>query len=311
MIIPPRLHPGDVVGLVTPSSAVADPARLEAGVRYLESTGLRVKIASNVGKVDGYLAGSDPERADDLREMFWTPTVKGVFALRGGYGATRILPLLDFQHFSSQPKIVVGYSDITALLLSMYRESSLITFHGPMVAVDFATATDPRTEEQFWDILFGRTPRPSFAVADDAKRTVLSPGIAKGRLLGGNLTLLATLVGTPYIPDFSGSLLFLEEIGEEPYRVDRMLTQLLQAGVFRGVNAVLAGQFTDCVPKNPTQPSRSVDDILRSLSERLSVPFVAGCRFGHVANPLTIPVGAMAELDASTSLLRMLEPVVA
>jgi len=311
LIIPQRLRPRDVVGLVTPASPVRDASRIDAGVRYLERNGLRVKLGSHVRSVYGYLAGADQERADDLHEMFRDPEVKAVFALRGGYGATRILPLLDFDLLRRHPKILVGYSDITALLLSIYARSSLLTFHGPMAAVEFAVEPDPAMEELFWDTVFGRKTAPSFAVAEAGARRVLRPGFARGRLLGGNLSLLAAMAGTPYLPDFTGSLFFIEEIGEEPYRVDRMITQLLQAGVLGGVAGILAGQFTDCAPKDPTQPSLSVDDVLRSLSEKLFVPFVSGCRIGHVPNSLTLPIGILAELDAETSSLTFLEPVVA
>ncbi len=310
MLIPPRLHSGDLVGLITPASPVADPSRIDAGARYLERNGLRVMLGSHVGKVTGYLAGTDEERVQDLQEMFLNPEVKAVFALRGGYGVTRILPLLDFNLFRRHPKIVVGYSDITALLLSIYARASLVTFHGPMVAVDFAGDPDPRTEELFWDMMFGRNALRSIPLADDASRHVLRSGSAKGRLVGGNLSLLSAMTGTGYLPDCTGTIFFVEEIGEEPYRVDRMFTQLLQAGVLHGVVAVLAGQFTDCSAKDQSGPTFSVEDLLRSLSDVLSVPFVSGCRFGHGPSSLTIPVGALAELDTGTTSLRLLEPVV-
>ncbi len=310
MLIPPRLHVGDLVGLITPASPVADPSRIDAGVRYLERKGLRTAIGSHVGMVNGYLAGSDEQRAQDLHEMFRNPEVKAVFALRGGFGVTRILPLLDFNLFRRHPKIVVGYSDITALLLSIYARTSLVGFHGPMVAVDFADNPDPQTEDVFWDMMFGGTLPLSFTIADADSRGILHPGNARGRLMGGNLSLLSAMTGTPYLPNFAGCIFFVEEVGEEPYRVDRMFTQLLQAGVMKGIVGVMAGQFTDCSPKDPTRPSLSVDDVLRSLSVELSVPFVSGCRFGHVQSLLTIPVGALAELDATTASLRILEPVV-
>ena len=310
MPIPPRLHSGDLVGLVTPASPVAELSRIDAGTRYLERNGLRVMLGSFVGKANDYLAGTDEERAHDLNEMFRNPEIKAVFALRGGFGVTRILPLLDFNLLRDHPKIIVGYSDITALLLAIYARTSLVTFHGPMVAVDFAGDPDPRTEELFWEMMFGNNVHRSIPVADEAARLVLRSGTTTGRLMGGNLSLIAAMAGTGYLPDFTGTIFIVEEIGEEPYRVDRMFTQLLQAGVLRGIAGILAGQFTDCASKDRTRASRTVEDILRSLSDVLSVPALSGCQFGHSQSLLTLPLGGLAELDAGSASLRLLEPVV-
>lgn len=310
LLIPPRLQTGDVIGLVTPASAVADPARVEAGTRYLERRGFRVRIGANVGKVHGYLAGTDQDRASDLHQMLLDPEVKAVIALRGGYGMTRVLPLLDFSLFRQHPKILVGYSDITALLLSVYTHAGLISFHGPMVAVDFGGTIDANTEHLFWEMVGGRFVGKEIVVADPPSRSVYRAGKARGRLLGGNLSLLAAMAGTPHLPDFSGCILFVEEIGEEPYRVDRMFTQLLQTGALKGVVAVLAGQFTDCAPKETSGPSLSIEDVLRSVAEELAVPFLAGCRFGHVESLLTFPVGLLAEVDTVRASITLLESAV-
>lgn len=289
---------------------MTDPSRVEQGTRYLERIGFRVKLGAHVGNVHGYLGGTDEDRASDIHQMLLDPHVKALFTLRGGYGVTRLLPRLDFSLFRRHPKIIAGYSDITALLLAVFKHASLITFHGPMVAVDFAGTIDGDTEERFWDMLRNPHERAEIIIADPGNRTVLREGRALGRLLGGNLSLLAAMVGTPHLPDFSGCILFVEETSEEPYRVDRMLTQLLQSGVLNGVVGILAGQFTDCAPKDTSRPSLSITDVLHAVSDALPVPFIAGCRFGHVPGNLTLPVGILAEVDTDRSSLTLLEPAV-
>ena len=203
LIKPPPIHAGDVIGLVSPASPVADLSRVESGTRYLERNGFRVKVGTHVGKSFGYLAGTDRDRADDLHEMIRDPSVKAVFCLRGGYGVTRTLPLLDFELIRRNPKIIVGYSDVTALLLAVCARSSLVTFHGPMVAVEFSGTVDQRTEESFWALMLGKHDPGAFVIADPATTHVLYGGQATGMLLGGNLSLLAAMAGTPYLPDFS------------------------------------------------------------------------------------------------------------
>ena len=310
VIVAPRLRQGDVVGLITPASAVTDPSRVEQGTRYLERIGFHVKLGAHVGNVHGYLGGTDEDRASDIHHMLLDPHVKALFTLRGGYGVTRILPRLDFTLFRRHPKIIAGYSDITALLLAVFKHASLVTFHGPMVAVDFAGTVDQYTEGLFWDMLRSPRERTEIIIADADTRNVLREGRARGRLLGGNLSLLTAMVGTPHLPDFNGSILFVEETGEEPYRVDRMFTQLLQSGVLNGVVGILGGQFTDCEPKDHSRPSLSITDVLHAVADELPVPFIAGCRFGHVASNLTLPVGILAEVDTDRSSLTLLEPAV-
>jgi muramoyltetrapeptide carboxypeptidase len=289
---------------------VTDFARVEAGVRYLERNGFRVKVGTHAGSVHGYLAGSDRERAEDLHAMAADPEVRAILCLRGGYGTTRLLPLLDFELFLRDPKVIAGFSDITALQLALWQRCRLVTFHGPMVAVDFGGAVDPATEQSFWDMVTGSDRPGAVELGNQGTLRVLRGGRAGGTLLGGNLSLLAAMVGTPYLPDFSGAIVFLEEIGEEPYRVDRMLTQLGQAGLFSGISAVAAGQFSDCVPRDPGRPSLSLEDLLAALCRSCAVPFVAGCRFGHVSPKLTIPLGLRGELDAESGHLTLSGPAV-
>lgn len=308
---PPPLCPGDLIGVVAPASPVADPARVEIGVRYLEKNGYRVKVGTHAGSVYGYLAGTDQERAADLHAMAEDPEVRAIFCLRGGYGTTRLLPLLDFELFRRHPKVVAGFSDITALQLALWHRCRLVTFHGPMVAVDFGGSIDPLTEQSFWETLHGGSGPRTVMLGSAGAVKPLRQGRASGTLLGGNLSLLQALAGTPYMPDFSGAIIFIEEVDEEPYRVDRMLTQLEACGIFSRPGGVVAGQFSDCFPKDPKLPFLSIDALLAALADRSGVPFLTGCQFGHVTSKLTLPVGPQAILDTTDGTLTFPEPAVA
>jgi muramoyltetrapeptide carboxypeptidase len=237
--------------------------------------------------------------------MFADPRVRAVFCLRGGYGTPRLLTLLDYRLIARHPKILLGYSDITALHLAIFRKTGLVTFHGPMVASDMADPMDAETEGLLWRLLTspvkaGLVPLPS----GDWKSLV--PGRATGRLLGGNLALLTSIFGTGYVPDLREALLFLEDIGEEPYRIDRMLAQLRSGGVLSRCGAVLAGQFTDCVPKDPKNPSFTVEEVLQQYAGISGRPFIAGLPFGHQPKTITFPIGLRARVDTSTGRLEYL-----
>ena len=308
--IPPRLRQGDCIGIVSPASPIDDASRIEQGVRYLESRGYRTFIGKNCRERNGYLAGTDEQRAEDFNAMFADRSVKAILCVRGGYGSPRLLQLLDYRLIRKNPKIFVGYSDITALHCALLKRAGLVTFHGPMLGVDFAGTVDPFAEEQFWKILTFPV-RRSTLVPSGGSAVSLNGGTRTGRLIGGNLSLLVSLLGTPYVPNLRGAILFLEEIGEEPYRVDRMVTQLRNAGVVRNSAGVILGQFTDCRPKDPSKPSQSVGDIMRDLARGVKAPFVTGLPFGHERKMLTIPVGVRARLNGTTGALDLLEPAVA
>lgn len=304
---PPRLRRGDLIGVVAPASPVADPSRVEAGVRYLEGNGFHVKVGNHASCANGYLAGSDKERAEDLHTMVEDAEVAAIMCLRGGFGVTRILPLLDFDLFRNSPKILVGFSDITALQLALWRHCRLITYHGPMVAVDFGEAADPITEQSFWECVMDGSRGRVVHLEGKTPLAVYGPGLARGRLLGGNLSLLAAMTGTPFMPGFQGTIFFLEEVGEEPYRIDRMLTQILQGGVLRGISGILGGEFRDCTPRTA---SLSIADLFTALASSTGVPCAIGARFGHVPSKITLPVGSLAELDTSNGTITMLEDAV-
>ncbi len=309
-IRPPKLNKGDLIGILTPASPVADAARIEKGVRYLESLGYRTKLGQNVGKVNGYLAGTDEERATDLHAMFSDKRVKAIICVRGGYGTPRLLSLLNYKLIARNPKIFVGYSDITALQLVFWKKCRLMTFHGPMAGVEMANQIDPFTEEMFWQCVTSTKKLGRLSLPEEPKVETLHTGKASGRLLGGNLSLIVSLLGTQYQPGFTDSILFIEEIEEEPYRVDRMMTQLYNSNVFSKSNGMLLGQFTDCNPKDPTKPSLITEEVLQDSAAKFAKPTLANLPFGHISKKMTLPAGLRVKMDATTKSIDFLEAAV-
>jgi muramoyltetrapeptide carboxypeptidase len=308
LIRPPALRPGDCIGLVSPASRVADPTRIDRAVRYLEGLGYRTMVGKNALRLHGYLAGTDSERVADIHAMFADPEVKAIFCIRGGYGTPRLLPSIDYRLIRQNPKIFVGYSDITALHLAFWRKAELVSFHGSMAGVDMFEPMDPFTEELFWRILtsnvkLGRIPFPD-------PPTPLVPGKGTGRLLGGNLALVSAVVGTGYIPRFDDSILYLEDIGEDPYRVDRMLTQLRGAGILKRCAGIIIGHFTDCVPKDPAAPTFTTEEVIREYLVSAGRPTLLGVPFGHEKRNIPIPVGLRARVNGSEGTLEYLEGAV-
>jgi len=306
---PTSLQRNDVVGLISPASPVVDVSKIERGIRYLESLGYRVAVGSHLNKTMGYLAGSDEERVKDIHAMFADRQVKAIVCLRGGYGTPRLLRTLDYKLIARNPKILVGFSDITALQLAIWAKCRLITFHGPMLGVEMAGGMDSYTEEHFWRLLTSRRKPPGISF-DAGETGTLHRGVADGRLLGGNLSLLVTLPGTEFLPDFRNAILFFEEVKEEPYRIDRMLIHLRNAGILAKVRGLLSGQFPDCIPGDPGVPSRTIDELLRELAGTSRVPFLANLPFGHLPRKITLPVGLRARLRAGARRLEFLEPPV-
>ncbi len=306
---PSALKKGDVIGLITPASPVADASKIDRAVRYLEQLGYRTALGTNVGHTRGYLAGTDEERAADLHAMFADPAIKAILCLRGGYGTPRLLSLLNYRLIARNPKIFAGYSDITVLQLAFWKKCRLVTFHGPMPAVDMANGVNPFTEEIFWRILTSRK-KLGIVPLDGAEPTMFHPGKAVGRLLGGNLSLLVSILGTPYQPDFRGSLLFIEEIEEEPYRVDRMMVQVGNATIGRTCGGVILGQFTDCVPKDASKPTLSIDEIIAENALAWGRPFLGNLPFGHIPKMVTLPVGVRARVNAGAKIVEFLESAV-
>lgn len=274
--------------------------------------GLRVRLGRHVTARAGYLAGGDAERAADLMDMFRDPAVRAIFCVRGGYGSSRLLPEMDFAVIRENPKILVGFSDITSLLLALHTMAGLVTFHGPMLAGDPATGWTEFTEDWLRRALFAPMPLGLLTGLPGAPPPVtIHGGRAGGALAGGNLSLVAASLGTPYQPDTRGKILFLEEVGEAPYRIDRMLTQLRNAGVFDGVAGILVGECVGCgtaaAPPDSGLEPPPVEAVLRDRLGGLGVPVLYGLAVGHGRHLATLPLGVRAVLDATAGFLAVTE----
>ncbi|MCC6442502.1 MAG: LD-carboxypeptidase [Armatimonadetes bacterium] len=302
------LRPGDTIGLIAPASP-PDPAKLERGIACLEARGYRVKTAPHLSDRRGYLAGSDPDRAADMAAMFADPEVRAVFCARGGYGSIRLLEHLDYPAIAAHPKIFLGYSDITSLHLSLRRECGFPTFHGPMPAAEMPSL-DAFAGQSLWDALTD-TPVPRQLAFDSGRAApyTLVGGSAEGPLVGGCLCLVASSLGTPWEIETSGHILFLEDLHEEPWRVDRMLTQLKLAGKLEEAAGFLLGHFPHPSPESP-EPFLGLDDIYTDILAPFGKPALCAYPIGHVDHPLTLPVGCRARLDADDCALTILESAV-
>jgi muramoyltetrapeptide carboxypeptidase len=313
---PSRLKVGDTVGLIEPASATDDPFQIQLIEEAIVMMGLKPKRASHVLNRYGYLAGADRDRAADINAMFADRDVKAIFAVRGGWGSARLLPYLDWTIIRSNPKLLTGFSDITALHMAIAAKAGFTTLHGP----NAGSAWGKSSWDSFREIAFDAA-TPTFRNPDSTEDRLVQrrwrtrvigtgSGKAQGRLLGGNLTVLSALVGTPYLPSFDGAILFLEDVEEAEYRIDRMLTQLSQAGVLKNLKGVVFGQCTDCVNKGASYGGFTLNDVLTQHLGALGIPAYQGAYFGHIADQFTLPVGGKAEIDADAGTLRLLEPVV-
>lgn len=312
---PPRLRAGDTVGLVEPAGFTDDEFDLALIVETVKAMGLVPKPAPHLADRYGYLAGEDKARAADLNAMYADKSVRAVFAVRGGWGCARILPHLDFGLIRANPKLLLGFSDITALHLAFAARAGFTTIHGPNAASSWGKLSWDAFREIAFD---GATPVYRTPQGTDDRLVQRSgsirtfhPGKASGRLLGGNLTVLAALMGTPYLPDFDGAILFLEDIGEAEYRIDRMLTQLALGGVLGRVAGVVFGQCTDCRSSGGNLGGFSLSQVLKQHLEPLGVPAFQGALIGHIPNQFSIPVGIRAEIDATAGTIAILESAVA
>jgi muramoyltetrapeptide carboxypeptidase len=313
LIRPQKLSPGDTLGIIAPASAPPDPKAVDRAVDVLKQLGYRIKLAPNVHKRLGFLAGTDRERASDVIRMFAEKKVDAVLCVRGGYGTARLLPLLDYKVIAANPKIFVGFSDITSLHCAFLTKAKLVSFHGPMLVSDFSRdELSQFAVKSFLETLSGQGTGLGKGYSGKTVK-VLRRGVARGRLVGGNLTVLCTLLGTPWMPTLKGRILFIEDIGELPYRFDRMLTQLLNCGLLQQVAGVAVGLNADCEDpkaKVTTEYRQSLEDVLKERLLPLKIPVVTGLPFGHVPDNGTLPVGIMVELDAERGELNFLGPCV-
>ena len=317
-IRPRALKRGDTVGLITPSSFVADPDLLQLAEHTISWFGLKLKMGKYVRRKHGYLGGTVEERLEDLHAMFSDRGVDAVFAIRGGYGAAQLLDRIDYDLIRRNPKIFAGYSDITALHLAIHKRTGLITFHGPVPLSKFSEYTQKYYQAALFDSKpLGTLPNPpeTDLLRPTHRLRTIRPGKARGPLIGGNLTLVSTTMGTPWEIDTRGKILFLEDIEEQPYSIDRMLTQLRLAGKFDGVAGIVIGECKDCKPRDyqPSFPTGgfTLGEVLDEILGKLKVPVLTGLTIGHTDDQLTLPVGVMASLDAGKGELTIEESATA
>ncbi|AQG78968.1 S66 peptidase family protein [Spirosoma montaniterrae] len=311
---PLRLKPGDTVGLACPAAPAYSREQVQVTIESLAALGLKTKLAPHFYDRYGYLAGHDADRAADLNALFADPTVHMVMAMHGGWGCARLLPLLDYDLMRRNPKLLIGYSDITALLLSIYAKTGLATLHGP----EGAATWNAYTVDWFRRVLmngeavtFQNPAEKSDLLAQTKDRIwTIQSGTARGQLVGGNLTVLCHLVGSPYLPDWRGKLLFIEDVGEDVYSMDRMLTHLKLAGILGQVAGVVFGKCTRCDAGSGGYGSLTLEDVLTEHIGPLNIPAYAGAMIGHIADKFTIPLGINAELDATKGTIRLLESAV-
>ncbi len=302
---PACLHPGATVALIAPAGPLSEE-RLQKALSNVAELGYRTWEGAALRRRTGYLAGEDAERLQDLHWAFSDPEVDAIWCARGGYGATRLLPQVDFRLIARNPKPFIGYSDITALHLAIGQRTGLITFHAPGASAELPPDTLQHLQAVLTEPQVPYTLSASPLATDPAPMTI-RPGKASGPLVGGNLTLLAALVGTPFQPSFRGKIVFIEDVGEQPYRIDRMLTQLLQTTDLSKAAGITLGTFIDCAPKNGDF-SLSLAETLRLCLGNLDMPIAYGLPFGHMNSQATLPYGVRAELDADAIALTLLEP---
>ncbi len=311
-LLPVRLARGDTVALVSPSSATEDPFNLQLASEAMQALGFNVKLGAHLASRRGHLAGTDTERAGDLNAMFADSEVKAIICARGGSGAARLLPLLDYGAIRANPKVLLGYSDITALHSAIHAKTGLVTFHGPVGSGSWNTFNVDQFQRLFFNhelIQYQNVVDAGDELVQRKNRTVtIAGGKARGALIGGNLTVLTALAGSPYLPDFSGKILFLEDVSEAPYRIDRMFSTLKLAGALDRIAGLVFGECTDCDPGDG-YGSLTLAQIFEDHIKPLKIPAYRGAMIGHIRQQFILPVGGKVEMDADAGTMRMLEPV--
>lgn len=310
IVKPPRLRKGDLIGLISPASTPSASEKIEKAVVYLEQLGYRVTVGKHAMSLHGYLAGTDEERVGDLNEMLRDRAVRAIVAIRGGYGTPRLLTMVDYRAAKRDPKIIVGYSDLTALQLALLRRIGLVTFSGPMAGVEMWNSIDPFTEENFWRIITSHAKVGPLRNPEGEPLVAINRGNASGRLIGGNLSLLLSTFGTSFQPDLRKVVLVLEDVDEAPHRVDRMFAQLRNAGVFDRISGLVLGKFTDCVPSDPSKPHLTIEQVLEEAARSIRKPILVNFQYGHIPRKVTLPFGLRTRIDTQRPLISIAESAV-
>jgi len=310
LIKPLHLDPGDTIGVISPGSPV-DKELLQRGMAFLEKKDFRTRIGKSVFEQKGYLAGTDYQRLEDLHSMFVNSEIKAIFYSRGGYGSIRLLEYIDNSLIRNSPKILVGYSDATAIQWALLQFTGLITFSGPMAAPDFGSKdVDNKTADHCLSMLRGDTDALNLTKCSTETLEVLNSGNAAGPVICGCLTLICNLVGTQYCPQLDGAILVIEDIGEEPYKIDRAITMLQHHGVFDRVSGLVVGKFVNCEAENQRDKHITVPDILYPVVKKYGIPALMNLSYGHIPDKLTIPIGAQGMINTKNREFIITESVV-
>jgi len=312
LLKPSRLKAGDTIGLVAPASPLLSFRDIARAAQALSGLGFKVAEGSHIRSRYGFLAGEDIQRAEDLESMFADKNISGIFALRGGYGSARLLELLDWELIAANPKVLLGHSDLTALLGAVYQRTGMVTFWGPLAGYDLGRTSSPFKLKWLKKVVCEKRPGLRLPRGPAGRRWwIINRGDpAQGRLVGGNLSLLCSLIGTPFELDTRGALLFLEDVDEEPYRIDRMLGQLAMAGKLSQASGIVVGKCVNCEPLGRMRHSFRLQHVLQDRLGGLGIPVVYGAALGHETDKITLPIGVRASLDTDNPSLTLLEPAV-
>ncbi|NVK65110.1 MAG: LD-carboxypeptidase [Flavobacteriales bacterium] len=301
-MVPKRLKKGDTIGIAASAGPIRTRKEVEEFEKVLHQLGYQTKLGKNVFKQDGYFSASDEERAAEFMELIEDQEVNGIFFIRGGWGCARLLELLDYESITQHPKVIMGFSDITALLNAITSETGIVTFHGPG-----GNSTWNEYSVNYINRLLRKAEKVTFEnTHSDHPIATYSTGEAEGILYGGNLSVLCGMIGSDYLPDWSEKILFLEDVAEEPYRIDRMLTQLKLAGVFEQISGLVLGNFRKCIAEEPHR-SFTLEEVFEQHFKDAKIPVFYGAQIGHIRNKFTVPVGVKVRMNSENGTIQLLE----
>lgn len=307
LLLPKRLEKGDKLGLIAPSEPVFIPERLKCGIKKLESLGFECVMGQHARSENGYMAGTDSQRAADINDMFNNPEISGIITITGGSSANRLLPYIDYDTIRKNPKVFLGISDISVLLNAIHKKTELVTFHGPYVLFGICDMTE-YNKEYFKKAFMAE--QPIGDMREYAPRKVLRSGNASGPLVGGNLSSIRSLIGTEYEPYWDNAILFWEEYKTEPHVIDRMLMHLKLIGALDKINGMVSGNLTECVERKYKERNSSIDEIILDHCKDYDFPILYNCDFGHNCQNATLPLGVKATIDTYNNKFSIDEPCV-
>jgi muramoyltetrapeptide carboxypeptidase len=306
LILPKRLKHGDTIGVCAPAGCIKDASEIDDFTLVLKGLGFKVKIGNNVPNQYGYFSADDESRAKEFMDFVIDPNVHGIFTIRGGWGCARILDYLDFEAIKDNPKVIMGFSDFTTLLNAISSKTGLVTFHGP----GGNSSWNEYTVGYIKNLIYkGEVVKYNNVPGIDSEIVTYSSGKATGKLYGGNLSVLCNLIGSNYLPDWKDKILVLEDVKEEPYRIDRMLTQLVLSGIIGDVNGIVLGNFRKCFAEEPDR-SFTLEEVFHHHFATLDIPVYYGAQIGHTKNKFTVPIGMDVEIDADQGTIALLHPAV-